>query len=122
MGEQTVPDDLLTRWQTETEGVTRLLYEPPEQMAEGSDEVTPGLITAFAKRGRTALPNLINSLDAADIEIQSVQVKEPDLEAVFLALTGRALRDRTRLSTIEMEKTGEQNTHDCPKRTVHAIS
>jgi len=93
VGEQLVPDDLLRRWQTEMAGVTRALYEPPEQMAKGSDEATPGLITVFAKRGRTALPNLINSLDAAGIEIQSVQVKEPDLEAVFLALTGRALRD-----------------------------
>jgi hypothetical protein len=27
------------------------------------------------------------------IKIRSVDIKEPDLEAVFLSLTGRALRD-----------------------------
>jgi ABC-2 type transport system ATP-binding protein len=51
------------------------------------------LLTVFAGRGRTALPGIIHLLSEAGIEIQSVQVREPDLEAVFLALTGRALRD-----------------------------
>ena len=83
----------LQQLQESAEGVTRVLYQAPEQVAEGSDESIPGMVTAFAKRGRTALPALINTLDAADIEIQSVQIREPDLEAVFLALTGRALRD-----------------------------
>jgi ABC-2 type transport system ATP-binding protein len=39
------------------------------------------------------LPGLIHILSEAGVEIQAVQVREPDLEAVFLALTGRALRD-----------------------------
>jgi len=30
---------------------------------------------------------------AADVAVRSVDVTEPDLEAVFLHLTGRALRD-----------------------------
>ena len=53
----------------------------------------PARLTAFAKRGRTALPLLIQALNQDGHEIQSVEVREPDLEAVFLALTGRALRD-----------------------------
>ena len=40
-----------------------------------------------------ALPDIIQLVNAAGVEIHSVRVKEPDLEAVFLALTGRALRD-----------------------------
>ena len=44
-------------------------------------------------RGRQALPDIIQLVNAAGVEIHSVRVKEPDLEAVFLALTGRALRD-----------------------------
>jgi hypothetical protein len=36
---------------------------------------------------------LIQLTDQAGVEIQSVEVREPDLEAVFLKLTGRALRD-----------------------------
>ncbi len=46
-----------------------------------------------AKRGRKALPDIIQLTDRAGIEIDSVEVQEPDLEAVFLSLTGRALRD-----------------------------
>jgi len=33
------------------------------------------------------------SFNDANVEIMSIEVREPDLEAVFLHLTGRALRD-----------------------------
>lgn len=93
IGAQEVVEALLERIQQETAGVTRILHNPPEQLSDESSESTPGRLTIFAKRGRTALPQIIQNLDAAGIEIQSVAVREPDLEAVFLALTGRALRD-----------------------------
>ncbi len=47
----------------------------------------------LAGRGRQALPGVIKALDDAGYTLQSVEVKEPNLEAVFLHLTGRALRD-----------------------------
>jgi ABC-2 type transport system ATP-binding protein len=84
---------LIERIQQETAGVTRILYSPPEQFGDQSNESTPARLTIFAKRGRTALPLIIQTLAAAGVDIQSVHVREPDLEAVFLALTGRALRD-----------------------------
>ena len=90
-GGRAVTDELLERIRQEAGGVTRVLYDPP-QIGEG-DESAPARLIAFAKRGRTALPLIIQMLNAAAIEIQSVTVSEPDLEAVFLALTGRALRD-----------------------------
>jgi ABC-2 type transport system ATP-binding protein len=93
VGSQPVPEDLRLRLEREIPGVTRILYAPPEQVAEGSDESTPGVITAFAHQGQTALPGLVNLLDGAGLTIDSVEIREPDLEAVFLALTGRALRD-----------------------------
>ena len=40
------------------------------------------------------LPSLLNDLTAAGVEVRSVSVVEPDLESVFLHLTGKALRDR----------------------------
>ncbi len=92
-GAQEVAEALVERIQQETEGVTRTLYNPPEQISDDSSESTTARLTIFAKRGRTALPQIIQNLDAAGVEIQSVAVREPDLEAVFLALTGRALRD-----------------------------
>ena len=39
------------------------------------------------------LTELLGELAKADIAIMSVDVDEPNLEAVFLHLTGRALRD-----------------------------
>lgn len=116
IGEHTAEDDLLKRLRLEVAGVTDVKYEKVDLIAieepktEGdmvvidkrgtgsmaavrSGQTYEGVITVLAKRGRKALPSLINILDGAGIEIQSVEVKEPDLEAVFLKLTGRALRD-----------------------------
>ena len=92
-GDQEIGQLLIERIQQETAGVTRILYSPSEQFGDESDESTPARLTIFTKRGRTALPLIIQTLAAAGVDIQSVHVREPDLEAVFLALTGRALRD-----------------------------
>lgn len=116
IGEHTISDDLLKRLKSEVAGVTDVKYEKVDLIAieepktEGdmvvidkrgtgsmaavrSGQTYEGVITVLVKRGRKALPSIINLLDGAGVEIQSVEVKEPDLEAVFLKLTGRALRD-----------------------------
>ena len=74
-----LPDQL----QRDVPGVTQVLVEQGDE----------GQITISAKRGRKALPDVIQLTEAAGVEVQSVAVQEPDLEAVFLHLTGRALRD-----------------------------
>lgn len=51
------------------------------------------IIQLFAKQGRKLLPQLLQILNDADQEVQSIDLREPDLEAVFLSLTGRQLRD-----------------------------
>lgn len=93
IGAQEIAEAVFERIQGETPSVTRILFNPPEQLDDDSSGFAPALLTVFAKRGRTALPQILQELDSADVEIQSVAVREPDLEAVFLALTGRALRD-----------------------------
>jgi ABC-2 type transport system ATP-binding protein len=42
---------------------------------------------------RGLLPRLLDAAESADVVVRGVDVIEPDLEAVFLHLTGRALRD-----------------------------
>ncbi len=42
---------------------------------------------------RSILPELLTTLAAAGVQIRSIDVAEPDLEAVFLHLTGKALRN-----------------------------
>ena len=58
-----------------------------------SASATDGTLRLLAGRGRQALPAVIKRLDDAGFVLQSVEVKEPNLEAVFLHMTGRALRD-----------------------------
>jgi len=39
------------------------------------------------------LASILSHLAASKVHVKSLQVEEPNLEAVFLHLTGRALRD-----------------------------
>ncbi len=65
------------------------------QQVEGVTSVSQqdGEVTVVARRGRRALPDLISIANQNHVDIASVAVQEPDLEAVFLHLTGRALRE-----------------------------
>jgi ABC-2 type transport system ATP-binding protein len=62
------------------------------QGIDGAD-VKEGAVEILAGRGRQALPRVINALDDAGIPVHAVEIREPNLEAVFLHLTGRGLRD-----------------------------
>ncbi len=83
VGGSEIGDGLPNQLQREVPGVTQVLVEQGDEAQ----------ITISAKRGRKALPDVIQLTEAAGVEVQSVAVQEPDLEAVFLHLTGRALRD-----------------------------
>jgi ABC-2 type transport system ATP-binding protein len=58
--------------------------------ADGEQE---GELRLLAKDGRRVLPDAIQIINAAGLGLQSIDIHEPTLEAVFLHLTGRALRD-----------------------------
>ncbi|TET54407.1 MAG: DUF4162 domain-containing protein, partial [Anaerolineales bacterium] len=62
---------------------------------KGVEKITAedGEITLLVDDSNTVLPRLFESAAKADVRIGSVQIEEPNLEAVFLHLTGRALRD-----------------------------
>jgi ABC-2 type transport system ATP-binding protein len=72
-----------------------------QKLAEVSRAV-PGVTSAavadhtvqlIAADGRRLLPVLLEAAEAAHVSVSSVDVIEPDLEAVFLHLTGTALRE-----------------------------
>jgi ABC-2 type transport system ATP-binding protein len=58
-----------------------------------SASVGDAAIEVTARAARTLLPAIITTATDAGATLRSVEVREPDLEAVFLHLTGRALRD-----------------------------
>ncbi len=70
---------VLTAWQ-QVEGVSR---------ASAQD----GLVTVLVDDSNRVLPRLFEAATAAGARITGVDIREPNLEAVFLHLTGRALRD-----------------------------
>jgi ABC-2 type transport system ATP-binding protein len=47
----------------------------------------------LAREGRRLLPSVLSVAERCDVALNSVEVVEPDLEAVFLHLTGTALRE-----------------------------
>ncbi|WP_239647976.1 ABC transporter ATP-binding protein [Nocardiopsis ganjiahuensis] len=50
-------------------------------------------IRLLTEDARGVLPSVLRTLTEEDMDIRSVEVQEPDLEAVFLRLTGKGLRE-----------------------------
>ena len=70
---------ILSIWQ-KTEGVSKI-------------DSLDGKVTALVDDSNRVLPRLFDAASKADVRITSVDIQEPNLETVFLHLTGRALRD-----------------------------
>ncbi|HEX7536394.1 MAG TPA: ABC transporter ATP-binding protein [Dermatophilaceae bacterium] len=62
---------------------------------EGIDraDVTDSSVQLLARDGRLRLPQVLEAATRIGTAVRSVEVDEPDLEAVFLHLTGTALRE-----------------------------
>lgn len=52
-----------------------------------------GTVRLMAADGNAALPDLLMVTNQMNVRVTNVAIQEPNLEAVFLHLTGRALRD-----------------------------
>ncbi len=70
---------ILDTWRT-VEGVSQI-------------DADNGTVTLLVDDSNLVLPRLFEAAAQADVRITSVEIQEPNLEAVFLHLTGRALRD-----------------------------
>lgn len=56
-------------------------------------DVKDGQVQLLARDGRSRLPAVLEAAEQTGTQVRSVEVTEPDLEAVFLHLTGTALRE-----------------------------
>jgi ABC-2 type transport system ATP-binding protein len=65
------------------------------KIVPGVDHVTAenGTLTLLVNDSNEVLPRLFEAASTQGVRITSVDIQEPNLEAVFLHLTGRALRD-----------------------------
>ena len=50
----------------------------------------------YAKDGERMMPDILRSLDAKSLEVQSIMLSRPSLDDVFLKYTGRSLREDDR--------------------------
>ena len=59
-----------------------------------SEVSTDGLlVSARVTNGGKAMPDLLRALDAAGVSLESIEVRRPTLDDVFLTMTGRSLRE-----------------------------
>ena len=80
---------VIGEWQR-AEGVQKVTAEAPAGAeAAGGD----GAVTLLVDDSNLVLPRLFESATRVGVRVTSVEIQEPNLEAVFLHLTGRALRD-----------------------------
>ena len=56
-------------------------------------DASDGKVTALVDDSNRVLPRLFDAASNVNVRITSVDIQEPNLETVFLHLTGRALRD-----------------------------
>jgi len=75
----TEAEKVLIAWRV-TEGVSKI-------------DALDGKVTALVDDSNRVLPRLFEAAAKANVRITSVDIQEPNLETVFLHLTGRALRD-----------------------------
>ena len=75
----TESDGLLDRWR-EIDGISQVSAED-------------GAVCVLVDDSNLVLPALFEIANAESVRITSVEIQEPNLETVFLHLTGRALRD-----------------------------
>jgi ABC-2 type transport system ATP-binding protein len=50
-------------------------------------------VRLYVDNGATAVPQIMRALDAAEVPLESVEIHRPSLDDVFLAKTGRSLRE-----------------------------
>lgn len=97
LGVDSEPDAVVARWKT-LPGVREVLHDDiqksdPSQADATHNTKAPASITILAEDSNQVLPLLFETGAALGVKINSVEVHEPNLETVFLHLTGRALRD-----------------------------
>jgi ABC-2 type transport system ATP-binding protein len=63
------------------------------EQKEGKAVTTTPVVKIVAERSQQAVVNVIGFLNEQDISLTSLEILEPNLESVFLHLTGKKLRE-----------------------------
>ncbi len=82
---------MLQLWQSD--GLTDLkeAVQSLEDVAQAS--IREEMLVLNVPSAESLLPAVLNQASALDLSLRTIEIREPNLETVFLHLTGRALRD-----------------------------
>ena len=82
---------MLQLWQSD--GLTELkeAVQSLEDVAQAS--IREEMLVLNVPSAESLLPAVLNQASALDLSLRTIEIREPNLETVFLHLTGRALRD-----------------------------
>lgn len=87
---QTLPGLIRVHVSGNTAALEARLAQEPDLLVSGAGE---GVIEVAANDMKGALVRVVSSLNETGAELVHLETREPNLERVFLHLTGRALRD-----------------------------
>jgi ABC-2 type transport system ATP-binding protein len=63
------------------------------RIAEGEVAIDGLLVSGRVRDGGGSMPDLLRALDTAGVSLESIEVRRPTLDDVFLTMTGRSLRE-----------------------------
>ncbi|MCW4047629.1 MAG: ATP-binding cassette domain-containing protein [Candidatus Bathyarchaeota archaeon] len=86
---ETLEGDVIIIKANNAEGVMSLLTE---KMGLPGAHVVNGTVEVTVKNGKSMLPRIVEAATQNDIFIESISLREPNLEDVFLHYTGRTIR------------------------------
>ena len=75
-----------------TKHAQQLSTKLAEEMNLSNTHVTDGTLELTAPKGKALLPKIVDTASRNDLTVDSVSVREPSLEDVFLHYTGREIR------------------------------
>lgn len=86
---ETLEGDVIT---VRTKEAERLSSTIAKKISIEKTRVTEGELEITVRDGKTLLPRIVEIASASNIYVESVSLREPNLEDVFLHYTGRAIR------------------------------
>jgi ABC-2 type transport system ATP-binding protein len=86
---ETLEGDVITIKAADPEAVSALIAE---KMGLNQSRIVDGVLEITVRQGRSVLPRVMETATANKVFIESISLREPNLEDVFLHYTGRMMR------------------------------
>jgi ABC-2 type transport system ATP-binding protein len=86
---ETLEGDVIVIKAADLDAVSKLVAE---KMGLNQSRIVGGMLEITVRQGRSVLPRVVETATANKVFIESISLREPNLEDVFLHYTGRMIR------------------------------